>query len=162
MTRIPPKIIDFKDLVGKGSDPDREDTPNEISYFWQILFFGWHAICRWRRVPWRWLDCRRRSWRRLSLKSLRRRPPAWRSSPLSSPWMGLSRRMTFHGLDFKLKWWKKYQARLCKILLVVKTYNLLMQHYFIIRAKPLSDIIVEVFGNIIYLSGKNYVVFGTH
>ena len=39
MTRIPPKIIDFKDLVGKGSDPDREDTPNEIrtfgkSYFW--------------------------------------------------------------------------------------------------------------------------------
>ena len=40
----PPQIIDFKDLVGKGSDPDREDTPNEISYFWQILFFGWNAI----------------------------------------------------------------------------------------------------------------------
>ena len=30
MTRIPPKIVNFKDLVGKGPDPDREDPPNEI------------------------------------------------------------------------------------------------------------------------------------
>ena len=57
---------------------------------------------------------------------------------------------------------KKYQAILCKILLVVKTYNLLMQHYLSIRAKPISDIIVDVFGNIVDLSGKKYIVFGTH
>ena len=57
---------------------------------------------------------------------------------------------------------KNYQARLCKILLVVTTYNLLMQQYLSIRAKPLSDIIVDIFGNIINLSGKNYIVFGTH
>ena len=37
-----------------------------------------------------------------------------------------------------------------------------MQHYLSIRAKPLSDIIVDIFGNIINLSGKNYIVFGTH
>ena len=68
----------------------------------------------------------------------------------------------FSWFGFQTQMVKNYQAKLCKILLVVKTYNLLMQHYFIIRAKPLSDIIVEVFGNIIYLSGKNYIVFGTH
>ena len=144
-------------------------TLMKSSFFWQTLFFREtrsifrvKVVLPWRRLPWRWVACRRWSWRHLALKSLRRRPPAWRSSPLSSPWMGLSRRTTFHGLDFKLKWWKKYQARLCKIPLVVKTYNLLRQHYLSIRAKPISDNIVDVFGNIIHLSGKNYIVFGTH
>ena len=68
----------------------------------------------------------------------------------------------FSWFQFQTHMVKKYQARLCKILIVVKTYNLLMQHYLSIRAKPLSDIIVNVFGNIINLSGKNYIVFGTH
>ena len=53
---------------------------------------------------------------------------------------------------------RKYQARLCRILLRVKTYNLLVQHYLSIRAKPISDIIVDVLGNIIDLSGKNFIV----
>ena len=68
----------------------------------------------------------------------------------------------FSWFEFQTQMVKKYQARLCKILIVVKTYNLLRQHYFSIRAKPISDIIVNVFGNIINLSGKNYIVFGTH
>ena len=68
----------------------------------------------------------------------------------------------FSWFEFQTQIVKKYQARLCKILLVVKTYNLLMQHYLSIRAKPISGIIVDVFGNIINLSGKNYIVFGTH
>ena len=66
------------------------------------------------------------------------------------------------GIGFQKKMVRKYQARLCRILLCIKTYDLLMQHYLSIRAKPLSDIIVNVFGNIINLSGKNYIVFGTH
>ena len=66
------------------------------------------------------------------------------------------------GFGFQKQMVRKYQARLCWILLRVKTYNLLMQHYLSIRAKPTSDIIVNVFGNIINLSGKNYIVFGTH
>ena len=66
------------------------------------------------------------------------------------------------GFGFKKQMVRKYQVRLCRVLLRVKTYNLLVQHYLSIRAKPLSDIIVNVFGNIINLSGKNYIVFGTH
>ena len=171
MTRIPPKNDWLSKLFcwSVRAPTQIVRTLMKSSYFWQTLFFReTRSIFRvkivlpCRRLPWRWLACRRWSWRHLALKSLRRRPPAWRSSPLSSPWMGLSRRTTFHGLDFKLKWWKKYQAILCKIPLVVKTYNLLRQHYLSIRAKPISDIIVDVFGNIIHLSGKNYIVFGTH
>ena len=75
---------------------------------------------------------------------------------------GFVKEEDFSWFGFQTQMVKKNQARLCKILLVVKTYNLLMQHYLSIRAKPISDIIVSVFGNIINLSGKNYIVFGTH
>ena len=84
-------------------------------YFWQTLFFREttsifrvKVVLPWRRLPWRWVACRRWSWRHLALKSLRRRPPAWRSSPLSSPWMGLCRRSrvshfyTFFELSYTL------------------------------------------------------------
>merc|ERR1712240_812208 len=66
------------------------------------------------------------------------------------------------GFGFQKQMVRKYQARLCRVLLRVKTYNLLVQYYLSIRAKPISDIIVNVFGNIINLSGKVYIVFGTH
>ena len=68
----------------------------------------------------------------------------------------------FSWFGFQTQMVKKYQARLCKILLVVKTYNLLMQHYLSIKAKPILDIIVDLLGNIINFSGKNYINFGTH
>ena len=58
----------------------------------------------------------------------------------------------FSWFGFQTQMVKNYQAKLCKILLDVKTYNLLMQHYWSIRAKPISDIIVDVLGDIMNLS----------
>ena len=45
MTRIPPIIIDYQNLllVGEGSDPDRED-PNEILVLLTNLIFSWNKI----------------------------------------------------------------------------------------------------------------------